>query len=220
VRCSLALLTPVLLLTALTAGCTSSKWAMDDPDYRDKYARPYADGEKTQRMAKQIVDARHVAGKGGVYLGAAVADEPTAVGGEIGVFGYPTCWLEGHAALAGLLGAGTEHAFGGLNAGLRAQPPTRLAPFVGMGTFLGYADFEVDADDNGLDDDDDLFVDERGETESETAGLAAIYPEVGLHYWLTSTCRLTGSGAYYVTTEGRDQDFWFVGLSIATLWTD
>jgi len=36
---------------------------MADGDYAKKYGRPYPEGERYRRMAKQMADARHVAGK-------------------------------------------------------------------------------------------------------------------------------------------------------------
>ena len=46
---------------------------------------------------------------------------------------------------------------------------------------------------------------------------SCVYPEIGVHYWLNSSVRATASGAYYVTTEGRDSDFWFYGASLSFL---
>lgn len=207
---------------AVLCGCASdklftSKWAMDDAEYAEKYSVPYQEGEKIPRMAKQMVDARHVEGKTGIYVGGAVQDDPIALGGELGLFAYPTPWLEGRAAAAGLLGAGTDQAFLGLNTGLRVQPPTRIAPFAGLGTFIGSSQYEVVADGDGLDNDDDYFVDERGETETEHGFLASVYPEVGVHAWLSGRWRVTGSAAYHVTTLGRDHDFWLFGLYLSLL---
>lgn len=219
----------VLLLTA--TGCAggrwpfSSKWAMADADYAARYARPYPEGERYRRMAKQMVDARHVAGKGGAYVAGSAShrDGPATIGGEIGAFTYPTPWLEARAALAGVVGADADErfpgqdAFLGLNTGLRVQSPSRFAPFIGAGTFAGVSSFDVPAEDDGLDNDDDFFVDEHGEVEDESALFAAVYPEVGAHFWLKPRLRLTGSASYYVTTEGRDHDFWYFGISLSWL---
>jgi len=201
-----------IVLGLALAGCGTSRWAMDDPDYAAKYLRPYEPGEKIPRMAKQAVDARYVEGKGGLYLGAAVADEPVSVGGDLGVFYYPYSWAEGHIGLSGLAGTGAEDLFLGVNTGVRFQTPTRLAPFAGLGLFGGYSEDEHPAD--------HVWVDSEGylrSTDTDYGFLGAVYPEVGIHYWLTSKVRLTGSGAYYITTEGRDADFWFVGLGLGFL---
>ena len=50
-----------------------------------------------------------------------------------------------------------------------------------------------------------------------THGFAAIYPEIGVHYWLSSNTRVTASGSYWISTEGRDQDSWFVGVNLGFL---
>lgn len=207
-----------IVLSMLSIGCGTSKWAMDDPDYRDKYDRPYVQGEKYTRMAKQIVDARHVAKKTGVFVGVAGADEPFAVGGDIGLFYYPNSWLEPRISLSGLAGTGQPWAYGGVTTGLRIQTPTRLAPFAGAGLFAGVGSVPwVRADDDDIDNDDDLFIDEPGETKTDTIFMGAAYPEVGLHFWLTPSVRLTSSASYYFTTAGRSHDFWFIGSSLAFL---
>lgn len=191
---------------------------MDDPDYRAKYNRPYEDGEKYTRMAKQIVDARHVARKSGGFVGAAASDEPFALGGDVGWFYYPTAWLESRIALSGLIGSGDPWTYGGMSGGLRIQTPTRLAPFAGAGLFGGMGKVSwVRADGDGIDNDNDSFIDEPGETKEDYIFLGAAYPEVGLHFWLTPSVRLTSSAAYYFTTAGRSHDFWFIGSSVSVL---
>jgi hypothetical protein len=120
--------------------------------------------------------------------------------------------------LALLGGTGADDIFGGLNAGLRVQSPSRLAPFAGVGMFHGASSYTMPAEDDWIDNDDDGSTDERGEERTDWDGwLSAVYPEVGVHYWLASNVRLTASGAYYVTTEGRDSDFWFYGVSLSFL---
>jgi hypothetical protein len=47
--------------------------------------------------------------------------------------------------------------------------------------------------------------------------IASVYPEVGIHFWLTGSTRLTAGAQYHVTPQGRDDDFWFFGLSLAIL---
>ncbi|MCA9268315.1 MAG: hypothetical protein KDA41_07580 [Planctomycetales bacterium] len=222
--CALALLA--------ASGCASSgwplssKWAMDDPDYAEKYGRPYPKGERYRRMAKQIVDARHVAGKPGVYAGGGFGthEGDAAAGVELGGFYYPDAWLEARAGLAGMIAVDgdpsqslSQNAFGGINLGVRAQSPTRVAPFVGGGVFAGASSYYEPADSDGVDNDDDFFIDEPGEERETNDYFAAVYPEVGVHAWLTSNWRATASASYLVTTEGRDHDFWYVGVYLARL---
>lgn len=203
-------------LLLLLCGCPWSRWALKDPDYAAKYDEPPELLEVGQQ-AKQAVDARFVEGKGGWYIAGAGHADPDAAGGEIGVFGYPTSWLSANAGLAVLGGTGADDVFVGLNTALRVQAPSRFSPFAGVGMFHGYSEHEMLARDDFIDNDHDGSIDELGEVTTEYGWLSAVYPEVGAYYWLNSSVRLSASGAYYVTTEGRDSDFWFYGASLSFL---
>jgi hypothetical protein len=67
-------------------GCTGSRWAKDDPDYAAKYPTHTDNVAKT---VKQAIDARHLRDKGGVYAAVSGRDDPTAMGGEVGIFVTP-----------------------------------------------------------------------------------------------------------------------------------
>ena len=214
------------LLSLSATGCASwplsSKWAMDNADYAAKYDRPYPknDAKRYVRMAKQAVDARHVEGMSGSYFGMAAQDDPFSLGGEIGLVHYPTSYMEWHGSLAGLVGANVDadnfgdNAFLGINFGARTHSPSRIGPFVGVGGFVGMRWYDVirvvltDEDNNGI-------FEETEEEDCELATLAAAYPEVGVHIWSKHNVRLTASASYYLTSQGRDHDFWFFGFSIA-----
>jgi hypothetical protein len=200
----------------LLCGCPWSRWALKDPDYAAKYDEP-PELLDVESQAKQTVDARFVEGKGGWYVAGAGHADPFAAGGELGVFAYPKSWLSANAGFAALAGTGANDLFLGINTSLRVQSPSRFSPFAGVGMFHGYSEREVPARDDFIDNDDDGSVDERDETDTEYGWLSAVYPEVGVHYWLNSSVRLSASGAYYVTTEGRDSDFWFYGASLSFL---
>ena len=47
--------------------------------------------------------------------------------------------------------------------------------------------------------------------------LAALYPEAGVHFWANERIRITGSAAYYITTEGRAHDFWFYSVGVSLM---
>lgn len=212
----------ILLLSVLTSGCAgigTSRWAMDDEVYSAKYDKPYPsnDSEKVARMIKQASDARHVGDRGGTYIGAAGADEPTAAGIEFGRFQYSGSALESRIGLKGLVGTGADDWFAGLDLGLRAQSPSRFAPFAGIGTFVGGNTNSSLAVTDGRDNDDDGSIDERGERKSDPEFMASVYPELGVHWWVTSDLRLTTSAQYHFTTDGRDSDFWFIGFSLSFL---
>ena len=75
------------------------------------------DGARPARMIKQSVDARSVKNQGGYYFGAAAADDPFALGAEVGAFHYFDSIIEGRAGLKGLLGTAQEDWFVGGSAG-------------------------------------------------------------------------------------------------------
>jgi hypothetical protein len=206
------------VLMIACSGCSlHSRYAMDDPVYADKYADGAEQGDLLGK-AKQALDARHTTGLGGLYFSGGAQVKPdsghTLYGGELGGEAYLSEWSTGRAALAGYVGP--DDVYGGLDIGARLQTPTRIAPFVGIGAFNGFSTGEERADDDGIDNDDDGLVDERREKRTTYDGwLSAIYPEVGLHLWLDGCWRVTAYGRYLVTTEGRGQDDWLLGLQIA-----
>lgn len=106
---------------------------------------------------------------------------------------------------------------GGYEVGARINGPWRISPFVGGGIFAGSWTTHEPATDDGVDNDDDSVIDEAGEEKEITDYLWAVYPEAGLHIWLTDAVRITGTYRYYVTTDGRDSDaaLYGVGLGFA-----
>lgn len=208
------------LIVMLICGCQgkliSSKWAMDDPDYAAKYNKPYGD-DKTQRMLKQAVDARHVEGKSGWYASGYGSGDPLTAGGELGIFSYPDAMVETRVGVMGLLGTRQQDWYVGLTPGIRLQTPTRFAPFVGVAGFIGGNSKDIPAEHDNIDNDGNGSVDEDDEVRSEGHFLGGISPEIGAHYWLTSSSRLTVSGQYLFTTEGRASDMWMFGLTFSVL---
>lgn len=190
---------------------------MDDEVYASKYAEG-ADKDDVLGKAKQMLDARHTDGLGGVFVSGGAqylseADRPF-VGGEIGLEGYQTSWTTARMSAATYFGDGDGYV--GADAGVRLQTPTRIAPFVGLGTFNGYSEVKTIADRDSRDNDDDGFVDEPGEKKTSYDGwLSSVYPEVGAHFWLNGSWRLTAFGRYFVTTEGREHDDWLIGGQLA-----
>ena len=208
----------VILLIAASCGCSllRSRYAMDDPVYAEKYADGAERGDLLGK-AKQALDARHTEGLGGVYLsgGAQVRpDSGSAMGGaELGVEHYVASWMTTRGAVSAFLGE--DEGFAGLDLGARLQAPTRIAPFVGIGTFHGGSRGVELAHWDGVDNDDDGLIDEYGEEKSTVDGwLSTIYPEVGAHVWVNGTWRLTTYGRYLVTSEGRAHDDWLMGMQL------
>ncbi|MBB3209703.1 hypothetical protein FHS27_005543 [Rhodopirellula rubra] len=203
----------------LPTGITKSRWAMDDPDYAQKYA----DGaEKTDvpGKIKQAADARFLKDSSGCYFSGGLTAFGTSsnpMGSlELGYTGYGTSFMTNRMGF--VAAANDDDYFLGGELGMRFQTPTRLAPFVGWGLFAGASSTTESADDDNIDNDDDGDIDEWGEEEESFDGaLMAIYPETGIHFWWTPRVRISGFGRYLVTTEGRDADAWYYGASIAIL---
>lgn len=196
------------------AGCNTlkSRYAMGDPNYAEKYSKGV---EKSDILGttKQAIDARHVAGLSGWSIGGATLYRPksdnTFGGLEVGFERYPTSWLWCRVGFASYMSE--EEGYLGAIAGLRLQMPTRLAPFVGVGTLLGDSRTVSSAPD-GRDNDEDMFVDESGEVaDGIDHFLTAVYPETGVQFWLTHHWRLSVDGCYMFTNLGDNHDDWMIG---------
>ncbi|MCC9655693.1 hypothetical protein [Rhodopirellula halodulae] len=200
----------------LPTGLTRSRWAMEHPEYAKKYADGAPKSDPLGKV-KQASDARFLADAKGTYVSAGAAYRSnTGAGGslEVGSESYLTSYMTQRMSLAAT--AGWDQASLGVDTGLRLQTPTRLAPFVGVGGYVGMNWETVEADDDGIDNDEDGHTDEFGEEDTEyDLALASIYPELGAHFWWTPQVRLTGFGRYWVTTNGRDSDAWIVGGGLA-----
>jgi len=192
----------------INVGCTGSRWAKSDANYAAKY-RHHSDNPL--QMAKHAIDARFLHDRGGYGVATNLGTSPGTLGGELTKFQYVGHSLELQGGLLGLAGTGNSNLFGGLTAGARLQTPTRLAPFAGIGGLAAAG--ERDVSDDGIDNDNNLLIDEVGEDSSEY--YAAIYPEVGAHFWMTPRVRLTTRMAYHLTTTGRDDDQWMFGIGLS-----
>jgi hypothetical protein len=209
---------------SLPTGVLKSRWAMDDPEYAEKYCDGAEKGDLLGKL-KQAADARFQEDASGLFVSGGYSlradDDDGLFAIDIGAESYFASYVTGRASLMGL-GNG-EDWFTGVDAGLRLQSPSRLAPFVGAGVFGGYAKEVVPAGDDWIDNDDDGFIDESGEDDERLSGaLAAIYPELGAHFWWNPNVRLTGFGRYLVTTDGRSSDDWLFGVGLAVFtnpWT-
>ena len=200
----------VIILLTFASGCSlRSRYALEDPIYKQKYADGASKGDILGKL-KQGFDARHTKYLDG-YVGGGGGQVGDAFGSlEIGREVYIENYFSNRISLAGLSGNGTTAI--GLDVGARLQTPTRVAPFVGIGAKAGVlasdvvglaADVAFDSDSNeGFDEDTDID------------GLAAVYPEVGVHFWANGNFRFTLFGRYLVTTEGRDFDDWLIGAQI------
>jgi hypothetical protein len=217
-----------LLLLLAAGGCQYSRWALRDPDYARKY--PKSGGGIGKRI-KQAVDARHLDMKDGGFVAGGSSQDGQAVWADFGMMHYREPWKESYLAFSGLYSDDLHDAFFGGKLGTRIQSPSRLAPFAGVGGFAGlfhkgtahdalwFTQHEDEDDDEGFFFDDDCDCDES-EWDPGDDGLHpmfAVYPEVGIHYWLNSDTRISASLSYLVSTEGRDYDYLLLGISFSWL---
>jgi hypothetical protein len=152
-----------------------------------------------------------------LYLDISMRSDPTVVGAEIAAAHAYGDYFSARVGFETLASETPHYFFGGFTGGARLALPWRLAPFVGMGGFIGWWEEEVQAEADLVDNDRDGSIDEFGERKEVIAdGVIVLYPEVGVHLRLTDVVRLTLSGRYHVTTAGRAHDAWLanVGLSL------
>lgn len=205
----------VMIWLASNAGCSlRSRYALDDPVYASKYQEGAEKSDLAGKL-KQAIDARHTKELSGLFASGGVQVRPrfgdTFGSIELGREVYIQNYLTNRISASGLAGNGSG--FVGLDVGTRLQSPTRLAPFVGVGGNAGISirDFISIATDRS--DSEQSFI--SPEPSRTVSGFAAVYPEVGAHFWLNGRLRLSGFGRYLVTTEGREFDDWLIGFQIA-----
>lgn len=193
----------------------SSRWAMENKQYASQYGQPYSDDKlsKWGRMGQQMVDARFQKESTGLYAGAGGATkERGAFAGELGVFHMPTSWSTVRVGAVGMLAEGLPNYLTGAVVGGRIHAPTRFSPYIGLAGMAGYAKTTTRAQHSYVDDNGHLVM-EGDDVPGPSAGMAAIIPEVGVSWWLTSRTRCNVNSSYYFTTDGRSQDFLLLGIS-------
>ena len=195
----------ILLISA--SGCSlNSRYALDDPIYQQKYADGASKGDILGKL-KQAFDARHTKYLDG-FVGGGGGQVGDAFGSlEIGREVYVENYFSNRISVTGL--SGTDRTAVGLDVGARLQTPTRVAPFVGVGAKAGILATDV------LEIAAETALDAEFDDDTDIDGLAAVYPEVGVHFWADGNLRFTLFGRYLVTTEGRDFDDWLIGGQIA-----
>jgi hypothetical protein len=205
-------------LTLLLSGSGCAHWKEHAKEALDDIGG--LDPEEQRELAaatKQVMLAPQRHGGIGLYAAGGADPEFRSGGGELGM-AVNSYWWDCRAGLAFYGSGAADDWFLGPTAAVHLQLPTRLAPFVGVGVFGGYSRTEGVGPNNGFDDNGNDIIDEYGElTEHSYNEFLSIFPEVGLHFWLTDYIRLTASASYHITTEGRDHDFWMVGGGVALI---
>jgi len=201
------------ILAASCLGCAGlkSRYALDNEVYAEKYA---VGAEKSDVLGKlkQASDARWVKDQQGTFLGGGVLVSPDS-GNVLGSLSlgkewYKEPWFSHRLSLDGILNTSTsDHLLVGLDLGARVQVPSRLAPFVGTGGTVGFSAFDL------IDtfQEDDGFENNGFEDDTDWDAFAAVYPEVGVHFWTNGRYRFTVFGRYLISTSGRRNDGWLIG---------
>jgi len=146
---------------------------------------------------------------GGFYVELGGSSDPDTILGGTGVWAEVSDYITLKGGLSLLASESFDDTFTGGNLDLHISFGSRFSPYVGAGIFAGYSRERVSADDDDIDNDGDGFVDERGEEKTVVKDvIASVYPEAGFYIWITDDLKLSFSGKYYVTTEGREDDFW------------
>ncbi len=152
------------------------------------------------------------------YLELGSSSDPDVIGGEVGLDEYVSKHASIKTGIAFLTSGRFDDALVGANVGARLSIDRIFSPFIGFGIFAGYSDEYVSAENDKIDNDKDGAIDERGEEKRIVNNvMSSIYPEIGFHIWLSNTKRITISGRYYITTEGRDYDFAMLNIGISSL---
>lgn len=105
-----------------------------------------------------------------------------------------------------------KFAYTGVTGSLRMQFGEILSPFAGLGMLLGMASHEVDASNDGLDNNHNGQIDEPGETYVKSDFSAVLYPEVGVALY-TRTIGLTLSARRYYSSTFSGNIIYSIGFS-------
>ena len=211
-RIALALLV-VTELASAEEPIFSSKWAMDVAEYAEKYGVPYSNDPRIRRtqIRREMFDASFQEDASGVYGGGAGALTNGSVGDlAAGIFKMPTSWSTVRLGALGMVANGQP--MGGGEVGVRLHLPTRLAPYVGLGGVLELSGVRRQITRHRY------YYDNGNRLDNPRwgyfpVGMAAVVPEAGISYWLTSDARLNLGAGYYITS-GRQPDFLMVNMSL------
>jgi len=213
-RVSIAIQVAIAVLALSTSARAqqifSLKWAMEDERYARQYSAPYSGDPLTRKfqLAQESIDARFQEGAYGVYVGGGGASYHSVGGqGEIGAFGMPTAWSTLRAGIVAMEING--QGLGGLSVGSRFHAPTRFTPYVGLAGVLEFGGFG-----HG----ERINYNQSGNKVPlirtvYPKGLAALVPEVGVSYWMTSRARLNVGASWYVI-DGKQPEFMVVSASV------
>jgi len=144
----------------------------------------------------------------GSYIELSGRANPDAALASIGVWGKLDNNVTLKAGLSFLGSESLEDTFGGLTFDIQYSTDLRVSPIIGVGVFFGYSSERVPARNDGIDNNNNGFIDERGETKSQiTNVISAIYPEAGVRFHLTEKLAISLSAKHYFSSEGEAFNF-------------
>lgn len=197
----------------MVTGCAQIKWAVKDV-VEDVSGLDPDEQREVLRVTKRVALAPGRHGAVGVYATGGGGGDPETEGGggEVGI-DVNSYWWSSQLGIMVYGSTPADNYFIGPTARFRVQLPYRLTPFAGIGGFAGWGEIHR-RDDDGMDDNDNGVIDDADEITTDSVYFASVFPEVGAHFWVNDRIRVSGSGSYYITTEGRDHDFWMASVSI------
>ncbi len=98
--------------------------------------------------------------------------------------------------------ADSEFLYKGVTGSWRFRFGRAVSPYVGVGVLAGFGEKEVEANNDGIDNDDDGFVDEADEEKTLYDASIYAYPEVGLEVMANGYGLMLSARKYY----GREFD--------------
>lgn len=168
-------------------------------------------------LSPLVVLAGPVVDEPGFYFEAGLrSSEPEVIVAQLGVAGYVSENVSLKGGLTFFDAEHLDHTLFGIDMGARLNFGEEIAPFLGFGFFYGEAVEYVGARDDNIDNDGDGRVDERGEMASKRLdSMAAVYPELGLHLWVSDNVRVTGSGKYFIISKDEIDNYWIGAIAIS-----
>ena len=100
---------------------------------------------------------------GGIYVELGGSSNPNAFWGGIGLWGQISDQVTLKGGFSLLASENFDDTFTGANLDLHFSLGTRFSPYIGAGIFAGYSRERVIAENDNIDNDDDGFIDEKGE---------------------------------------------------------
>jgi hypothetical protein len=168
-------------------------------------------------LSPLVALAGPVEGEPGFYLETGLrSSEPEVVIATLGATGYVSDNVSLKGGFTFFDAKHLDHTLLGMDIGARLNFGNKVAPFMGFGFFYGEAFEYVEARDDNIDNDGDGSVDERGEMASKRLdSMAAVYPELGLHLWVSNNVRITGSGKYFIVSKDEVDNYWIGSIAIS-----